>query len=265
MATLAVMLVAACGPDVEPPIGHGYSADPVELIGLWRVEADGEPDETWLRMEAGSFQLWRGAGFDDGNWDASETHLVATTWGHVGEDHGVLGAEWLDGTHAVRRTEDGWQLLTDDGEPIATMTVDGAPEPIGSASDDYAQPPELTDDAREALRPPEPLPEDLEPATTADLTGRWVPADTSYATDPHVILHDDGSWGGSDGCNGVGGGWAVPEDGRLLSTAGPMTAIGCEGAPVGWWLAGASLAGLDGDVLVLLDRDGTELGRLTEA
>lgn len=261
---LAVALTAAsCGPSPENPIGVGYSADPVELVGLWRVQADGEGRDTWLRMAPGEFQLWRGAGFVDGGWDASENVLVATAWGHVGEDAGPGSVEvdWLTGAHTFRLTEDGWQVLAD-GEPVATMRVDGAPDPIASASDTYAQAPEVDDDVRDALRVPEPLPEGLAPATTADLTGRWVPAGATYATDPHVVLREDGSWTASDGCNAGAGHWAVQEGGRLVGTAGPSTAIGCEGAPVGAWVGAASLVGLDGEELVLLDRDATELGRL---
>lgn len=264
VTALAVTLVSGCGARAEPPIGHEYAADPAELVGLWRVKGAGEVRDTWLRMEAGAFQLWRGAGFDDGSWDASQSTIVATAWGHVGEDHGPgsRDMDWLLGAHTYRVTEDGWQLLDDDGEPVATMTVDGAPAPIRSASDVFAEAPDVGEEEREALQTPQPLPEELRPATAAHLAGRWVPADGTYETDPHVVLHDDGSWSGTDGCNGGGGDWALTDAGWLLSTGGPTTAIWCDGAPVDWWVAGASLAGLDGSVLVLLDRDATELGRL---
>lgn len=261
---LGVALVAGCGSQAEPPVGHEYAADPTELVGLWRVKGAGEVRDTWLRMEAGAFQLWRGAGFDDGGWDASQSTIVATAWGHVGEGYepGSLDIDWLLGAHGYRVTEDGWQLLDDDDEPVATMTIDGAPEPIRSASEVFVQVPEVTEEARKALRGPQPLPQELQPATAGRLTGRWVPADGRYETDPHVVLHEDGTWSGTDGCNGGGGAWALHENEWLLSTAGPSTAIGCEGAPVDWWVGGASLAGFDGDVLVLLDRDAAELGRL---
>lgn len=256
--------LAACGPGAERPIGQGRSADPVELVGLWRVHAEAEDDDTWLRLDADEFQLWRGAGFVDGGWDASESTLVATAWGRVGEGGtGDLEPGWLVGTHTYRRTDEGWELLDDDGEPLATMTVDGAPEPIPSAVEELARAPEVTDEVRRGLRPPVPLPEGLTSADADRLAGRrWVPAEGSYDTDPHVVLHEDGSWTGSDGCNAAGGHWAVPDGGRLLSTVGPTTAIGCDGAPVGWWLGGAALAGFDGLTLVLLDREGAELGRL---
>ncbi|PYG01959.1 hypothetical protein SAMN05216184_101424 [Georgenia satyanarayanai] len=261
---LALAVASGCVSGPERPIAPEDAADPAELVGLWRVRGAGEPRDTWLRMEAGAFQLWRGAGFDDGGWDASRSTIVATAWGHVGEDHGAgaRDADWLLGAHTYRVTEDGWQLLDDDGDPVATMTVDGAPQPIASASDVFAAALEVGEEEREALRAPQPLPEELSPATAGRLTGRWGPAEGTYETDPHVVLHDDGSWAGSDGCNGVWGDWALADAGWLLSTGGPSTAIGCDGAPVGSWVAGAALAGLDGDVLVLLDRDATELGRL---
>lgn len=262
-----LVTVAACGPTVETPIDSAPAADPVDLVGLWRVDAAGEGADTWLRMDAGGFILWRGAGAMEGSWDAGGRDIVADAWAYFGDDTsrvGSLDATWLVGTHTYRVTDDGWQLLDAAGSPVASMTVDGAPEPVRSASDQYVQTPEVTEETREALAPPASLPDGVEPADAADLEGRWVPAAESYPTDPHVVFHDDGGWEGSDGCNGVGGRWAVAEDdGRLLSTSGPMTAIWCEGAPVGGWVGEAARAGLDGGELVLLARDGTELGRLT--
>jgi hypothetical protein len=51
----------------------------------------------------------------------------------------------------------------------------------------------------------------------------------------------------------------------LLTVAGPTTAMGCDGAQVGSWIASAARAGFDGDVLVLVDADGHETGRLRRA
>ncbi len=266
LAAVAVLGAGACGSSAEPPVGSLPVADPVELVGLWRVDAPREGADTWLRMDARDFQLWRGTSVLRGGWDAAERELVAHAWavsGGDGSGAAAMDAGWLTGTHGYRVTDEGWELLDDDGEPVAVMRVDGAPEPGSATSRDRARAPEVTDETRARLAPPAPLPSGLRPAAARALPGRWVPAGESFPTDPHVVFSDDGRWQGSDGCNGVGGRWAVPEDGRLLSTQGAMTAIWCEGAPVGSWVGEAARAGLDGEVLVLLGRDGTELGRLT--
>jgi hypothetical protein len=128
-----------------------------------------------------------------------------------------------------------------------------------------AEPPKVTDDLRKQLGPAAGLPRGLEPAEKARLVGRWVPVDSPTGRVPevpHVRLSSEGDWSGSDGCNSQGGRWTAGAGWSLLAVAGPQTLIGCQGADVGGWLSGASRAGFDGAVLVLLDSSGNELGRL---
>ncbi|MDT0163969.1 META domain-containing protein [Actinotalea sp. AC32] len=123
----------------------------------------------------------------------------------------------------------------------------------------------MTDRTREVLASPATLPAGLVAPERDALVGRWV-ADAPVADDePHVDLTADGTYTGSDGCNGAGGRWGLGADGRFLATSGPMTAIGCDGAPVPTWVATARRAGMDGESLVLLDADGGELGRLSRS
>ncbi len=68
------------------------------------------------------------------------------------------------------------------------------------------------------------------------LVGRWQP-ETDYATDPHVVLAEEGTWTGTDGCNVADGTWRVGAEGRLVVTSGGHTEIGCEGEPVPYLLA----------------------------
>lgn len=89
-----------------------------------------------------------------------------------------------------------------------------------------------------------------------------MPVAHAIATDPHVVFERDGSWTGSDGCNGGSGRWVVDPDGAFLATAGAQTLIGCEGAFVPGWVATARTAGLDGQWLKLFDATGTEIARL---
>lgn len=251
------------GPDAE--VGAG--ADPVGLIGLWRVhDAEGESDPTWLRLDAPGLDLWRDCGLVTGSWSASGTAMVAAVFGAVGDCGGSAVPEvpWLTSTAAYRSADEGWELLDAAGSVVATLTVDGAPEPIPSVAEAYAEPPEVTAEARAALAPPAALPEGLAAVDAAELEGRWVPASGSGwpAEEPFVEFGADGSWTGSDGCNGAAGRWAVDQGGRLLATEGPMTAIACDGVGVPGAVANAGRAGLDGGTLVLTDAAGEELLRL---
>ena len=83
--------------------------------------------------------------------------------------------------------------------------------------------------------------------------------------DPFAEFAADRTWAGSDGCNRSSGAWGVDDAGRLLATGGITTAMGCDGAQVPGWVTWAGRAGFDGEVLVLLDRDGGELGRLVRS
>jgi heat shock protein HslJ len=106
------------------------------------------------------------------------------------------------------------------------------------------------------------------PATESDLVGSWVTGET-YATapnEPYLTFSDDGSWKGSDGCNGAAGQWSVGTDGAVTATTvGFSTLIGCEGAPLPKFLTGSRAAYLDGDSLVLTDDAGETLVTLVPA
>jgi hypothetical protein len=91
--------------------------------------------------------------------------------------------------------------------------------------------------------------------------GRWAPTDapTGYAS--HATFGGDAQWSGSDGCNGLRGHWRSGSDGALLAVGSGSNDIGCENIPVDQRLVRAARAGFDGDVLVLVDRQGAEVGR----
>ncbi|HEY8721416.1 hypothetical protein [Pengzhenrongella sp.] len=93
------------------------------------------------------------------------------------------------------------------------------------------------------------------------ISGSWSATDTlfltsvtEFYTQPPVVT-DEASKGR----------WAVDDHGRLLTTSGFSTEIGCAGAPVPSWVATARRAASDGDRLVLLGQDGADLGRLTRS
>jgi hypothetical protein len=276
LPVVAILLLAGCAgqsnpddlPPASPPMftepGEGES-DALGLVNLWRVaDAQGEDDETWLRLDANEFQLWRDCGMITGSWRATDSLFLASPYGASGDcaTDSVPTVEWLESATEYVQTAEGYELLSG-GDTVASLRIDGAPEPIDTAAEFLAQPPEITDDVRAQFAAPARLPGELEPSTADALKGKWVPA-ASAPTDPHVIFNADSTWTGSDGCNGGSGRWAVSGDGEFLATSGPSTLIYCEGAPIPSWMGQASAAGLDADgLLYLFDASGAELGVLT--
>src|SRR5687767_13800723 len=91
---LLVIALAGCAqsPQAEqtpdPPATENTNVEPgpLGLVNLWRVsDAEGESDETWLRLDAHEFQLWRDCGMIQGTWSATETLLLATVFGALGD------------------------------------------------------------------------------------------------------------------------------------------------------------------------------------
>jgi heat shock protein HslJ len=105
---------------------------------------------------------------------------------------------------------------------------------------------------------PNPPPTPNAPAATAEqLVGTWVvDATFDVPTQPFLTLVGDGSWTGSDGCNGVQGTWAVAAGGELTVEAGPSTLIYCDGKPLPRLFASARRASVAEGTLTLSDASG---------
>ena len=251
------------GPSIPNPGG----SDPVDLINMWRVTADGETPDTWLRLDAFSYELWRPCGPISGSWAADDANFIATEpWGMVEpcsfEDD--FDIPWLQATVAYTGTTEGWAFLDAAGNITATLRVDGIPPEHPNVWDEGRQPPEITDAVRAALAEPTPLAAAYRAPEPGELVGYWLPLQT-FTTRPFAEFDANGTWTGSDGCNGMMGAWRLGTGGRLLVTSGPMTAMGCEGVPIDRWVGGAARVGFDGDVLVTFDNTGAELGRLVRS
>lgn len=275
---LAVLLVAtgcaglaphatAPNPYAPPLIGAPGESSALGLVNLWRVSgADGEGANTWLRLDAGEFQLWRDCGMIMGSWRATDTLFLGSANGATGgcATDGLPTVAWLDHAKGFVATVGGYELVDGVGEAVASLTVDGAPAPIPDAAEFFTQPPEITPEVRAQFQAAAGLPAELVAGSTAQLEGRWTPVATGFATDPHIVFNADGSWSGSDGCNGGGGRWIVGASGEFLATSGPSTLMYCEGEPVPSWVAQAASAGFDpAGSLILVDRAGAEIGRLS--
>ena len=69
----------------------------------------------------------------------------------------------------------GYELVDASGQAVAALTIDGAPEPIPTAAEFFAQPPQITPEVTKAFRTPSRSPPDSQPATADALLGTWVP------------------------------------------------------------------------------------------
>lgn len=278
-AVLIALGMSGCaGSDPAPEVGQPApgpgggaagpgEADPVALIGLWTVkDAEGEAAGTVLRVAPDSLSLWRDCGTLMGGWRADTAGLfVADVHGSTGcGGADALNPAWLEGAVAFQVAGEERVLLDLRGEPVARLLPGGKPAPNPNMAASEAEPPVVTEEARQTLARTAALPAGLDAPDRGALVGRWVP-EGGRGNGPkpaHVELQPDGKWTGSDGCNGLGGRWAAGADGALLVTSGVSTLIGCDNAPIGEWLGTARRVGLDGETLVLVDATAKEIGRL---
>jgi heat shock protein HslJ len=282
--TIAGLLLSGCASAAQPPLsvppGEGTTSDvdATGLLDVWRVSgAEGEGEDTWLKFGANEFVLWHECAVVFGSFRASGSLLIANPdaahgWPECTMPAGPPMVPWLASVTGFASADGGYELLDADGNTVATLALDGAPPETPGLDSSVREAPEVTPEVEALFAAPAPLPTGITPVQ--ELVGRWLPAPASSGnvdeaeqptTEPFVEFHADGTWTGSDGCNGHGGRWAATAEGNLIATAGASTLIYCEGAPVGTWLSATALAGLAGEELVLLDNAGTELGRMVQA
>jgi heat shock protein HslJ len=94
------------------------------------------------------------------------------------------------------------------------------------------------------------------------LHGRWRTGEAAAdGTRPSLTFDRDGTYTGSDGCNGIGGRWVLLTGNRVLLTASGQTAMGCDNLqPVGSWVAEARTVSIGNGTLTLYDATGEPLG-----
>lgn len=271
-ALTVAALVAGCGGapgdggDESSSTGDGSHdrIPPSELVGLWRVDAAGESDDTWLQIASSSssndLTLWRDCGVISGSWIAGNGAMLTslTSWsGACGTV--VPEVDWLLDARAFAADGDARVLLDASGELVARLTIDGEPPPNPDVADRFREQPTLSAEQIAELDDlPTAPPQGVQPAAVEDLLGRWVPT-TTYETEPFLELAD-GIWTGSDGCNGLGGRWMLDEVGATLATSGPQTAMLCEGESLGSLLVESTWLVVVGDSLTFYDGDGAVLG-----
>lgn len=99
-----------------------------------------------------------------------------------------------------------------------------------------------------------------------ELVGRWVTG-LSYDSPqvPFLLIADDGTWTGSDGCNGAQGEWSIDTEGALTVEAGPSTLIACDAVDLPGIFASAAMASIDGGRLRLFDDEGVTTVKLARS
>ncbi|HRN28770.1 MAG TPA: hypothetical protein PK890_03575, partial [Terrimesophilobacter sp.] len=191
---VALTLLAGCatpGPSSPADPGSGASeSSAIELIGMWRVsDAEGESVDTWLRLDAYDFMLWRDCGVISGSWAASERLLLAGVHSAMGgcvTGNTLPTVAWLESVASYRASVDGWELLDANGATVATLRIDGKPAPHPDIIDYLTEAPEITDETRALFRGAVPLPAQLTAPTATELLGRWNPVGEGEGTDAHV-------------------------------------------------------------------------------
>jgi len=289
LALVATLALGGCGsqggPGTASPSGTAPSptlsgsappppsTDPASLVGSWLVRGDpAVQDGTVLRI-GDDLSLWETCGYTMGGWRADHHGLFV---GHIDGGDGACMPKQGDPTPAWLRTVtryaadgDGFVLQTADGTTVVHLAPGGRPTPGSNLLPSMADPPTVTDALRTALAPAAALPTSLRAATAAELVGHWKAlAPTSSggpgrATPPGATLAAEGGYDAGDGCNQTSGRWAASDAGSVIATGGASTLIGCDNVDVGGWLVQATGAGFSGTTLVLVDRNGHELGRLT--
>jgi heat shock protein HslJ len=112
------------------------------------------------------------------------------------------------------------------------------------------------------------------PAATAQtVVGTWRPVRLSgFATlkaarpdDPTITFKADGSWVGSDGCNGLEGTYTIGQRGEFTSKSGAQRMVGCDNVPHTAVLAATKRITIDKTGLTFYAGDGREVARYARA
>jgi len=83
--------------------------------------------------------------------------------------------------------------------------------------------------------------------------------------DPVLVFKPDGTWTGSDGCNGLQGTYTIGQRGAFTATVGPQHLVGCENVPHTGVLHAAKRIAVSGDTLQLFGADGRQLASYARA
>lgn len=274
LALVALVLLPGCAGDDEvtqdpraSPSATGVpDGRPSQLAGQWDVTGPGVPAKTILTLGAREAVAFLDCGYVDGSWTALAGGVfLADLYGgdeecFDDENPYAPTPSWLYDATSFVVDGKSRELRDSKGRVVAVLSPAAArPDVPEHVIDDVVEPPTLSEEERAELdRTPPAFPPGIRPATLADLLGTWVlPGETGKGSGwPYVTFKED-LFGGSDGCNGTGGRFALV-DGVFLAIEGDSTLVGCENIDI---TSGAALLGLDGDTLVTFGKDGQEIRR----
>lgn len=80
--------------------------------------------------------------------------------------------------------------------------------------------------------------------------------------EPFLEFAEDGTYSGSDGCNGIGGTYEATDD-ELVLSPGFSTLMACP--DIDTWVRDAKSVKIDTDVLVIFNKGGEEIGTLSRS
>ena len=83
--------------------------------------------------------------------------------------------------------------------------------------------------------------------------------------DPVLVFKPDGTWTGSDGCNGLQGTYSIGQRGAFSATLGPQHLVGCDNVPHTGVLNAAKRIAVSGDTLQFFGPDGQKLASYARA
>lgn len=110
-------------------------------------------------------------------------------------------------------------------------------------------------------------------ATAQTVVGSWRPVRLSGFTtlkagrpdDPIITFNADGTWTGSDGCNGLSGSYAIGQRGEFTSKSNGQRMVGCDNVPHTAVLAATKRIASDQTGLTFYAGDGREVARYARA
>ena len=83
--------------------------------------------------------------------------------------------------------------------------------------------------------------------------------------DPVLVFKPDGTWTGSDGCNGLQGTYTIGQRGAFTATVGPQHLVGCQNVAHTGVLHAAKRIAVSGDTLQFFGADGRQLASYARA
>ncbi|WP_371404801.1 META domain-containing protein [Kribbella sp. NBC_00662] len=112
-----------------------------------------------------------------------------------------------------------------------------------------------------------------QPPTAQTVSGTWRPLQmagfkalkAARPQDPVLVFRPDGTWSGSDGCNGLQGTYSIGQHGEFTATPGLQHLIGCDNVPHTGVLRSAKRVAIAGDTLQFFGADGRQLASYARA